>query len=126
MDAGGAAEVFAAAAGATSDRVEWRIYVSGGDASDAALLDALAACQAHVAPLVAGYLWQRDPFALGLLAAEGGEGGAACLGGAAHVGDAVEDEWFITWLIFDLTRALPQLTARCGRAAARSKPPCEV
>ena len=122
MDAGGAAEGFAAAAGATSDRVEWRVYVGGGGA----LHDALAACHAHVAPLVAGYLWQRDPFALGLLAAEGGEGGAACLGGAAHVGDAVEDEWFITWLIFDLTRALPQLTARCGRAAARREPPCEV
>ena len=126
MDAGCAAEVFAAAAGATSDRVEWRIYVGGGDASDAALLDALAACQAHVAPLVAGYLWQRDPFALGVVAAEGGEGDAACLGGAAHVGDAVEDEWFITWLIFDLTRALPQLTARCGRAAACNGSHCKV
>jgi hypothetical protein len=126
MDAGGAAEVFAAAAGATSDRVEWRIYVSGGDASDAALLDALAACQAHVAPLVAGYLWQRDPFALALQPAEGRDQGPACLGGAAHVGDCVEDEWFIAWLIFDLTRALPQLTARCGRAAARCEPPHEV
>ena len=125
MDAGGAAEVFAAAAGASSDRVEWRVYVGGSDASDGALQDALAACHAHMAPLVAGYLWQRDPFALGVLAAEGREG-LACLGGAAHVGDAVEDEWFITWLLFDLTRALPQLTARCGRAAARCEPPNEV
>ena len=66
MDAGGAAEVFAAAAGATSDRVEWRIYVSDSAAGDAALCDALAACQAHVAPLVTGYVWQRDPFALAL------------------------------------------------------------
>ena len=117
MDTGGAAEVFAAAAGATSDRVVWRVYVRG-DAGDAALRDALAACLAHVAPLVAGYLWQRDPFALEMLQSEGREG-PACLGGAAHVGDAIEDEWFITWLLFDLTRALPQLTARCGRAAPR-------
>jgi hypothetical protein len=107
------------------------VYVGGGgagdEASEGALRDALAACLSHVVPHLAGYIWQRDPFTLALQPLDdadagggGGGGGAAthawCLGGAAHVGDAVEDEWFITWLLFDLTRALPQLTARQARA----------
>jgi hypothetical protein len=123
MDADAELDLFAAAAASSSDRVEWRLYVDsgGGDAepSERALADALAACLAHVVPHVQGYIWQQDPFALAVLPSEGGSsggggggGGPACLGGAAHVGDAVEDEWFITWLLFDLTRALPQLTAR--------------
>ncbi len=97
--------------GAACDVVEWRVYVSGADdPSPDALRDALSACLTHAAPLLRGYVWQRDPFTLEALPAEAGA--PACLGGSARVGDAVEDEWFIAWLLFDLTRALPRLAAR--------------
>ena len=47
-------------------------------------------------------------------------GGAepAHLGGSAAFGDALEDEWFIAWLVAELTRRIPYLTAR------RARPQC--
>jgi hypothetical protein len=100
---------------------EWRVYVSGAaEPSPACLAAARAACLALVAPLLVGYLWQREPFTLEPLPASAGE--PSCLGGCAQVGDCVEDEWLVSWLLFELTRRLPSLVARYGRAPRTYRP----
>lgn len=49
--------------------------------------DASLAC---LGPLLADYIWQREPFTLEPLAACAGE--PSCLGSSAQVDDCVEDE----------------------------------
>ena len=84
------------------------------EASVAEALEACrAACMSHLEPHLDGYIWQRDPFQLEVVAASGGARGLpAHLAGATAFGDNVEDEWFIVWLLVELTRAFPTLTAR--------------
>jgi|APGre2960657444_1045066.scaffolds.fasta_scaffold06972_2 hypothetical protein len=97
-------DLLRASVSAEADLVEWRLYLEDGEDTQAAL----HACQAHVQPLLRDYIWQREAFSLEVLQ----ESCGPCLGGAAHVGDSVEDEWFITWLLLDLTRARPGLSVR--------------
>ena len=96
----------------------------------------------HLLPFLQGYIWQRDRFSLQLSteraapwqqrrgAAAGGSSrrraasAAAApqqaqqqlpphLWGSVGFGDNIEDEWFIVWLLLELTRAFP-VTARCA------------
>lgn len=53
-----------------------------------------------------GYIWHRDSFALQLLPQDG------CLQGESRVGDAVEDEWFIVWLLRRITEHWKGAAAR--------------
>ena len=104
--------------------LEWRLYEAGAaEPTQAQLLAARAACLALAAPLLAGYLWQNELLSLELRAASEGE--PSCLGGCAEVGECVEDEWTVAWLLLHLTSRLPHLTARCcpPRARIRSSSP---
>jgi hypothetical protein len=93
--------------------VEWRLYCSGAaEPSAEALHAALEASLAHVSPFLAGHIWQQDAFTLDVQPARCGE--PSCLAGGARFGDCVEDEWLCAWLVFELTRALPQLVGRRG------------
>jgi hypothetical protein len=74
----------------------------------------------HLLPSLEGYIWQRDRFALHASARRrapwqraAGAGGALPphLWGSLGFGDNVEDEWFVVWLLLELTRAFP-VTAR--------------
>lgn len=70
-----------------------------------------------------GYIWQREIFALRCSELEAQawhrqteeapsrKDTSACLWGQTSYGDNVEDEWFIVWLLMELTRKLP-ITAR--------------
>ena len=92
----------------------------------------------HLLPHLRGYIWQRDRFALqpstlrqapwqrrggggARRRREGSEAAAAAaavphLWGSLSFGDNLEDEWFVVWLLLELTRAFP-VTARCALAA---------
>ena len=104
-----------------TDLVEWRLYLDGAnEPSEEALQRVLAACTAQVAPLLRGYIWQSDPFTLRVLADQRGDA-PRCLGGSAHVGESLEDEWLLAWLCFRLTRAVAGLTARCVASSVRQQ-----
>ena len=104
------------------DRVAYEVFGTlprraGACDADDDVLEALEACRvacaAHLAPFLEGYVWQRDAFRLEIVAAEGGSRGVpARLAGATRFGDCVDDEWFIVWLLHELTRAFPTLVAR--------------
>ncbi|KAK6293682.1 hypothetical protein J4Q44_G00360080 [Coregonus suidteri] len=65
---------------------------------------------AKVAPLLMQYIWQQQPFNLKYHTEKGGV--PAHIGGSAVFGDSVEDEWFIVYLLFQITQAFPELAAR--------------
>ena len=74
----------------------------------------------HVLPHIEGYIWQRDRFSLRLGATQrppwqrGKEDAPPpTLWGSVAFGDNVEDEWFIVWLLLDITRQFKHVTARC-------------
>lgn len=97
-------------------------------------------CLGMVAPFLEGYIWQREAFQLSTSAEEAPpwrtsnpvglatsrqsagtsqqslgsfrDGNLPCLWGAVQIGDNLEDEWFITWLLQQLTLQIPGTAAR--------------
>lgn len=90
------------------------------DASSEGLEALRARCLVELAPYLAGYPWQREPFELCTSAAapppwrrpEQHRDALPCLWGSVRFGDAVDDEWFVTWLLRHLTQRIPGTTAR--------------
>nr|XP_020455359.1 protein ecdysoneless homolog [Monopterus albus] len=65
---------------------------------------------AKVAPLLIQFIWQHQSFNLKYIPEKGGV--PAHIGGSTHFGDNVEDEWFIVYLLQQITEAFPELAAR--------------
>ncbi|XP_008319832.1 protein ecdysoneless homolog [Cynoglossus semilaevis] len=65
---------------------------------------------ANVAPLLIQFIWQNQPFNLRYHSEKGGV--PAHIGGSTQFGDNVEDEWFIVYLLQQITENFPQLAAR--------------
>ncbi|KAJ6657754.1 hypothetical protein lerEdw1_001941 [Lerista edwardsae] len=65
---------------------------------------------AHVAPILVSYIWQNQPFNLKYKPAKGDI--PAHIGGLTKFGDNIEDEWFIVYLIKEITKEFPELAAR--------------
>lgn len=94
------------------------LFADGSDANN--LLDELSH---HLAPFLAEYIWQRDHLQVhahpsstppwigkGQSLETSGPPSApppGFLWGQLNYGDNVEDEWFVTWLILEVTRAFP-------------------
>lgn len=62
------------------------------------------------ATLLAQYIWHHQPFALKYHPEKGDV--PAHLGGSTQFTDNVEDEWFIVYLLHQITNAFPELAAR--------------
>uniref|UniRef100_A0A672JLR5 Ecdysoneless homolog (Drosophila) n=1 Tax=Salarias fasciatus TaxID=181472 RepID=A0A672JLR5_SALFA len=65
---------------------------------------------AKVAPLLMQYIWQHQPFNLKYHPEKCGV--PAHIGGSTQFGDNVEDEWFIVYLLQQITKDFPELAAR--------------
>ncbi|XP_062435966.1 protein ecdysoneless homolog [Rhea pennata] len=103
MEGGGRA----AAAAAAEDAVRYRLFpVAGGEAPLRRLAEGILL---RFAPLLAAYIWQRQPFRLRCVPARGDT--PAHIGGTTQFGDNVEDEWFIVYLVREITREFPELAA---------------
>lgn len=55
-----------------------------------------------------GYIWQKDGFALEISEAEG----FTCLKGETEFGDAIDDEWFIVFILRELSMKVPDAWIR--------------
>ncbi|ESO94107.1 hypothetical protein LOTGIDRAFT_145160 [Lottia gigantea] len=71
--------------------------------------DLLEVYLTQLSPEIINYLWQKDPFELHAVLGKGDEPG--CLQGQTNYGDNIDDEWFIVYLLFQLTKACPGLVA---------------
>nr|XP_056706478.1 protein ecdysoneless homolog [Euleptes europaea] len=65
---------------------------------------------AHFAPILVSYIWQNQPFNLKYKPAKGDI--PAHIGGFTKFGDNIEDEWFIVYLLKEITKEFPELAAR--------------
>ncbi|XP_059215173.1 protein ecdysoneless homolog [Centropristis striata] len=65
---------------------------------------------AKVAPLLIQYIWQHQSFKLKYHPEK--DGVLAHIGGSTQFGDNVEDEWFIVYLLQQITEAFPEFAAR--------------
>ncbi|XP_047410453.1 protein ecdysoneless homolog [Sciurus carolinensis] len=62
------------------------------------------------APILVSYIWQNQPFNLKYKPGKGGV--PAHLFGVTKFGDNIEDEWFIVYIIKQITKEFPELIAR--------------
>ncbi|XP_017518655.1 protein ecdysoneless homolog isoform X2 [Manis javanica] len=62
------------------------------------------------APMLVPYIWQNQPF--NLKCKPGKEGVPAHMFGVTKFGDNIEDEWFIVYLVKQITKEFPELVAR--------------
>uniref|UniRef100_A0A8C6Y7H3 Ecdysoneless cell cycle regulator n=1 Tax=Naja naja TaxID=35670 RepID=A0A8C6Y7H3_NAJNA len=65
---------------------------------------------AHFAPILVSYIWQNESFNLKYKPAKGNL--PAHIAGHTKFGDNIEDEWFIVYLIKEITKEFPELLAR--------------
>ncbi|XP_058043321.1 protein ecdysoneless homolog [Ahaetulla prasina] len=65
---------------------------------------------AHFAPILISYIWQNESFNLKYRPAKGNL--PAHIAGHTKFGDNIEDEWFIVYLIKEITKKFPELLAR--------------
>ncbi|XP_022054046.2 protein ecdysoneless homolog [Acanthochromis polyacanthus] len=97
------------------DMVQYKLFLIQTDGSStqeikSCLTDLLEEILAKVAPLLMQYIWQHQPFNLRYHPEKGGV--PAHIGGSTQFGDNVEDEWFIVYLLQQITEAFPELAAR--------------
>lgn len=130
------------------DAVRYRLFAAAAAGGEALLRRCAEAIVVRFAPLLAAYIWQRQPFRLRYVPPRGEPGGWGCegelggreagacegepggalsrlsslcprpgetpahIGGTTLFGDNVEDEWFIVYLVREITREFPGLAAR--------------
>ncbi|XP_032921849.1 protein ecdysoneless homolog [Catharus ustulatus] len=92
------------------DAVRYRLFAAAGPGGEALLRRCAEVALVRFAPLLASYVWQRQPFRLRYVPRCGET--PAHIGGTTLFGDNVEDEWFIVYLVREITREFPGLAAR--------------
>jgi hypothetical protein len=87
--------------------VLYRLFT--GPSNNVTDLDALhAMIMEHVKPYTSGYLWHQEPFHLrASTTADITE-----LRGKTYFGDCIDDEWFIVFLLYEISKAFPALAIR--------------
>ncbi|XP_069466638.1 protein ecdysoneless homolog [Ambystoma mexicanum] len=96
------------------DVVQYRLYLVPQEPKDhktgkEVLLQYIERILARFAPLLVSYIWQNQPFILKYRCSQGST--PAHIGGMTNFGDNVEDEWFIVYLLQQITKEFPDLAA---------------
>ncbi|XP_042560945.1 protein ecdysoneless homolog [Clupea harengus] len=99
------------------DAVQYSLFLTKPSLTDAEdnerkllhLKEQILTCFAN---LLVQYIWQKQPFSLKYQPETGSV--PAHIGGCTEFGDNVEDEWFIVYLLQQITKTFPELTAKVG------------
>jgi hypothetical protein len=105
------------------DSLRYTLYLPE-NASDKTFAISLAACiESHVRSLLpSNFLWHRDVFELKVVADTEAKGQAWMLAGRMRVGDCVDDEWCVVWLLREVS-AIWEVAirfVRCGHFGSPS------
>lgn len=92
------------------DCVEYALFVPGPDNARARLEEVKTAAEGLAAGWSEGYIWQREGFSLELV--ERGAEKVWCLQGRTEYGDSVDDEWFVVWILRQLSGRFADLWIR--------------
>uniref|UniRef100_A0A668A6F2 Ecdysoneless homolog (Drosophila) n=1 Tax=Myripristis murdjan TaxID=586833 RepID=A0A668A6F2_9TELE len=96
------------------DVVQYQLFLTRLDspssqATEEHLTHLIETILARFAPLLMQHIWQHQPFNLKYQPEKGGV--PAHIQGSTQFGDNVEDEWFIVYLLQQITEAFPELAA---------------
>ncbi|XP_004846324.1 protein ecdysoneless homolog isoform X3 [Heterocephalus glaber] len=97
------------------DTVEYHLFLIPDESKDPGkhreiLEKYIERIMTQFAPMLAPYIWQNQPFNLRYKPGKGGV--PAHMYGMTKFGDNIEDEWFIVYLIKEITKEFPELVAR--------------
>lgn len=94
-----------------ADFIEFKIYnLNESDARSLGVMQALLVTMSElVESLCLEHLWQCDVFRLSLIDADEARGVPMHFGARLEVGDNIEDEWFVMYLLRDISRRFAQL-----------------
>lgn len=97
-------QILSAAHRSAEDGCSYEIYPPVSQ--DGGLSTALADILAYTLSLAGEYIWQREAFNLSV------DSKRRCLSGETRVGDCIEDEWFIVWLLLQISIKYPGCAAQ--------------
>ncbi|KAL3838658.1 hypothetical protein ACJIZ3_023249 [Penstemon smallii] len=89
------------------DTVFYSIFPDSSLTSAASLQSLHLEILHHISPLTAPYIWQHQPFTLSLTPSP-----LPHLSGHLRFGDNLEDEWFVVYLLFEISKNFPNLSIR--------------
>lgn len=97
------------------DTVEYHLFLLPDEPLDPSkykevLQNYIERIMTQFAPMLVPYIWQNQPFNLRFKPEKGGV--PAHMFGVTKFGDNIEDEWFIVYLVKQITKEFPELVAR--------------
>uniref|UniRef100_A0A673U6C8 Ecdysoneless cell cycle regulator n=1 Tax=Suricata suricatta TaxID=37032 RepID=A0A673U6C8_SURSU len=97
------------------DAVEYRLFLIPDEPRDPEkhkeiLQKYIEKIMTHFAPMLVPYIWQNQPFNLKYKPGKGDV--PAHMFGMTKFGDNIEDEWFIVYVVKQITKEFPELVAR--------------
>uniref|UniRef100_A0A2K6RSD7 Ecdysoneless cell cycle regulator n=1 Tax=Rhinopithecus roxellana TaxID=61622 RepID=A0A2K6RSD7_RHIRO len=97
------------------DTVEYRLFLIPDESRDSdkhkeVLQKYIERIMTQFAPMLVPYIWQNQPFNLKYKPGKGSV--PAHMFGVTKFGDNIEDEWFIVYVIKQITKEFPELVAR--------------
>ncbi|PNJ40594.1 ECD isoform 3 [Pongo abelii] len=100
------------------DTVEYRLFLIPDESRDSdkhkeVLQKYIERIMTQFAPMLVPYIWQNQPFNLKYKPGKGGV--PAHMFGVTKFGDNIEDEWFIVYVIKQITKEFPELVASTNR-----------
>jgi hypothetical protein len=86
----------------SEDCLRYTIYPPTFSSDRGAVISLAAVIQAHADALLPNHIWHRDRFELKIVSDPDAEG-QFVLEGRMRVGDSVDDEWCVVWLLKDVS-----------------------
>lgn len=92
------------------DCMGYALFVIDSPDARARLVEVKREAEELAAAWSRGYIWQREGFSLALVEKPAEK--TWCLQGRTEYGDSVDDEWFIVWMLRELSKGLTDLWIR--------------
>jgi hypothetical protein len=96
-------EVFNKAPPIAEDVVHYHLYLPSDSSSKTSAFSFMACISALVELLLPRFLWHRDAFELKIVPGPEAEGDCWMLEGRMRVGDCIDDEWCVVWLLREIS-----------------------
>lgn len=84
----------------SEDTIQYRLYPAQQSADKISVLTLATVLKGYADDLLPGFLWHRDPFELKVVS----DTNDWVLEGTIRVGDCVDDEWCVVWLLREISK----------------------
>lgn len=86
----------------SEDSLFYSLYPTSGSTDKSSATSLATVIRTYIDSVLPGHIWHRDPFELKLAANPDAED-AWMLEGKMRVGDCVDDEWCVVWLLREIS-----------------------